>query len=166
MLIRNLPNVLPLILAVFICVSCGKKASAPAQTPPPAAVTAEPAEAAEEKPQPQNPYDGSWDGNADPDRPLNFTVEGGKVTYFFANYGGANGSCNYNGGFSLDGIFPINGNTFTATGKPPSGEIEGTATGTFGSSGEISGTIAWKGNSGMCGPFDIKANWKAKRSAE
>ncbi|HEX5037150.1 MAG TPA: hypothetical protein VFX30_08320 [bacterium] len=166
MTIRNILHVSFVGLAVFAAAACGKKAPAPSQTPPPAAVTAEPAEAPEEKPQAQNPYDGSWDGNADADRPLNFTVEDGKVTYFFANYGGANGTCNYNGAFSLDGTFPINGNTFTATGKSSGGDIEATATGTFASNNEISGTIAWKGNSGMCGAFDIKANWKAKRAAE
>jgi predicted small lipoprotein YifL len=165
MTIRNILHVSFIGLAVFAAAACGKKAPAPAQTPPPAAVTAEPADA-EEKPQAQNPYEGSWDGNAEPDRPLNFTVEGGKVTYFFANYGGSNGSCSFNGGFSLDGAFPINGTTFTATGKSSGSDIEGTATGTFTSSNEISGTIAWKGDSGMCGPFDIKTNWKAKRSAE
>lgn len=160
---------LAMILMFFGLVSCSQKSSTttqPAVSMPAPAQPAAEAPGAEAPPPAQNAYDGSWDGNADTDRPLNFTVEGGKVTYFFANYGGSNGSCSYNGAFSLDGTFPIDGKTFTAKGKNTDASIEATATGTFSSNNEISGTIEWKGNSGMCGPFEIKTTWKGKRAAE
>jgi hypothetical protein len=160
-------RVLPLVLSIFAFSACGKKAPAPASQPAeaPAAVTADqPTDAAPSAT--ESPFAGSWDGQADPDRPLNFTVEGNQITYFFANYGGQNGTCSYNGAFSNVGPSTINGKTFTSHGKTDNGPIEFDASGTFTSAGEASGTIVWKGNSGLCGPIDLKANWKAKKSAD
>jgi predicted small lipoprotein YifL len=160
-------HALPLVLAVFAFSACGKKVPAPASQPAeaPAAVTADqPAD--EAPPATESPFAGSWSGQADPDRPLTFTVEGNQVTYFFANYGGQNGTCSYNGAFSSEGPSTINGKSFTAHGKTDNGPIEFNASGTFTSAGEASGTIVWKGNSGPCGNIDLKANWKAKKSAE
>jgi len=160
-------RVLPLVLTVFAFSACGKKAPAPAAQPAeaPAAVTADkPADAA--PPATENPFAGNWKGQAEPDLPMDFTVEGNQITYFYANYGGQNGTCSYNGAFSNVGPSTINGKSFTSYGKTDNGPIEYNASGTFTSANEASGTIEWKGNSGQCGPIDLKANWKAKRSAE
>jgi hypothetical protein len=161
---RSFRRVLPFLILAFA--ACGKKpvaTPAPANPQPPAAVAVEEAEEAPAAPT-MTPYEGSWDGKADPDLPLNFTVEGNQVTYFFANYHGQSGTCSYNGAFSNKGPSAVTGNTFTAYGQTDNGPIEFNAAGTFTSPTEASGTIVWKGKSDLCGPFEIKSNWKAKKT--
>src|SRR5262249_42623813 len=97
------------------------------------------------------------------DLPLSFTVQKNQVTSLNASYAGHKESCSFNGNFSSDSPSTITGKTFMAHGKKE--QIEFNLSGTFTSANEASGTLVWKGKSGICGDVDLQYNWTAKREA-
>ncbi|HSA60022.1 MAG TPA: hypothetical protein VLJ37_10105 [bacterium] len=157
-------RVLPILLLALLTAACGKKsAPAPASDATanaPAVVTAEaPAPAATSR-------DGSWEGSSGPDLPISFTVEGDQVTSLSASYAGHQDSCSFNGSVNSEGPAKIDGKSFTAKGKYGDGSVEFTAAGTFTSMSDASGTLVWKGKSGVCGDFNLEYKWTAKKSVE
>jgi len=165
-MLKKFTGMLVVPLMAFSFAACSKKpAPAPPQAPvvvdsapvqpPPAAVPAPPADT----------FEGEWKGDSGPDLPLSFSVEKNQVTSLNASYSGKNGTCNYNGGIGSDGPVPINNKTFTSRGKNTMhGETEFTATGTFTSPTEASGTLVWKGKSELCGDFNLEYKWTAKKA--
>ncbi len=163
-----------LVLSVLSCSlftsSCSKKPAAPpptqssttpeakpptAQPPPPAPAPAAPS------------FAGEWNGNSGPDLPLSFSVEGNQVTNLSTSYSGRNGTCTYSGSLSSEAPATIEGKTFTAKGKNDlQGHVEFTATGSFTSPTKASGTVVWKGTSGLCGDIALQNPFTAKKAAE
>jgi hypothetical protein len=159
-------RVFPILLLALLTPACGKKS---ASVPAPAAETPEnaPAAVTDEAPAPAAiSRDGSWEGSSGPDLPISFTVEGDQVTSLSASYAGHKDSCSFNGSVNSDGPAKIDGKAFTAKGKYDDSSAEFTATGTFTSMTEASGTLVWKGKSGVCGDFNLEYKWTAKKSAE
>ena len=161
----------PTIFFLLVClglVACSKKQEvAPAQTPatstaPKAAAPPPPPAPA---PAPEN-FAGSWDGNSGENLPISFTVEGNQVTSLNASYAGRNGTCSFNGSIGNEGPAAISGKAFTSRGKTDRGPLEFTATGTFTSATEASGTLVWKGKSDLCGDINLEYKWTAKKSAD
>jgi len=157
-------RVLSFLLLSVLATACAKKGApvpaiaAPAS--PQAAMTAEAPPAA------ANSLAGYWVGNSGPDLPISFTVQNNQVTDLNASYMGQKDSCSFNGNLGSNAPAVISAKSFTSKGKSEDGSREFTATGTFTSMTEASGSLVWKGKSELCGDFEIPYKWTAKKSAE
>jgi hypothetical protein len=146
------------VVASVCLAACSHKTSQegkPAATPPteqPAAVAAAPAA----KPG----VDGKWEGNSGEDMPVNFTVEGGKVTGVYAGMKGQKDGCSVFASFGGDDA-ALNGKSFTSHGKHE--DFEFNITGTLTSDTQASGTIDWKTSTTTCGAYNVSLKWTAKK---
>lgn len=147
------------IAAVVALSACSKKsapppatAAAPAEQP--AAVATAPAPAA--KPG----VEGRWEGNSGEDMPVNFSVEGSKVTGVYAGMRGQKDGCSVFASFGGDDT-ALNGKSFATHGKHD--DFEFNVTGNLTSDTEASGTIDWKTNTTTCGAYNVSLKWTAKK---
>lgn len=165
----NLKAAFLIAVATAFIPACSKKQDS-APIPPPVVVNVAPVQPAPPPPHVPTPaavpvatYDGNWTGDSGENMPISFTIAGNQVTSLNASYAGRAGSCSFSGSFSSEGPSTIQDKAFTAKGKSPRDPIEFTATGILTSNSEASGTLVWKGNSNLCGPFDLNLKWTAKK---
>lgn len=169
---NSMKSALLLMIAAALSPACSKKSE---QVPPSAPMLSQPAPApvAPVAPPPAPiaapapSFEGEWKGESGTDLPLNFTIEGNKVSSFYNSYSGRSGSCSFSGGISNSEPATLQGNNFSISGEQgrDGNPIEFMATGTLTSPTEASGTVVWKGKSSICGDINLQYQWKAKKEA-
>lgn len=148
--------------------ACSKKSEVPAKTGEPVAPA--PAKEADippaKAPEANAGFDGRWEGDSGNDLPLQFYIEDNQVKNFHANYSVTVNNCSANGSFGSEDSAPIHDKAFATTGTSSSGSVKFNAVGVLKSPTEAAGTVDWKGNSSICGEFEIQYQWQAKKVPE
>ncbi len=108
--------------------------------------------------------DGEWEGTSSTESPIQFTVQGDKITYANLNYAYSKGGCSASGAFgSSPDASAIQDKKFTVLMTDRDG-MKFVFAGTFETNASASGTLDIEGKT-FCGDINSSVTWTAKHKA-